>query len=116
MLVASALTGCGKKNPNDAWDGNQPVRYCVDAGGHRVVDEHCESDPDGHITPGGANGFLWYYVNSTRGGASYIPRFGALASGGSYTPQAGAFYSSVSRGGFGGTAMEMGAHGGGAGE
>lgn len=113
LLVASALTGCGKTNPNDAWDTDHPVRYCVDASGQRTADEHCKSDADGRVTPGGSNGFLWYYVNAMNGRGSYsVPRVGAVAGGGSYLPETGVSYSSVSRGGFGGTAMEIGGHGG----
>src|ERR1700677_5115885 len=108
LLVASTLTGCQKKNPNDAWNANAPMRYCVDASGHRVADERCEANVDGHIVPGGSNGFLWYYLSSMNGrGSNDVPNIGWAAHGGSYTPAAGVFYSSVSRGGFGGTAGEI---------
>ncbi|HLZ83731.1 MAG TPA: hypothetical protein VKQ54_09210 [Caulobacteraceae bacterium] len=109
LLVASALTGCEKRNVDDAWESDEPVRYCVDAAGHRVPDEHCNS-ADGRV----GRAFLWYYlgtINNSR--RYYVPPLGAAASGGSFAPEPGVSYSSVTRGGFGGTAA---GHGEGVGE
>ena len=112
LLVASALTGCERRNVDDAWDVDNPVRYCVDADGHRVRDENCQT------TSTGVNGaFLWYYLNSMNNqGRYYVPPVGAVASGGSYTPAAGVPYASVARGGFGGTGEGGDGHGEGGGE
>ena len=97
LAVAAALAGCDQ----------QPVRVCVDAQGRRIPDQPC-------ATSAAVVGAHWRYY----GGGVTTPAVGEPATGGSDVADHSASYSAapeegVSRGGFGGTAEDVGGHGGG---
>ncbi len=124
--MAAGLAALGACSSNSGWE-DEPIAesdtaVCVNQDGERVDDDLCGDNPH-HVSGGGSNAFLWYYL----GRSSAIPYYGDSIRHsryrGSYTPQRNAFYvpapastgitrsQAVSRGGLGSSSRSYGGRG-----
>jgi hypothetical protein len=106
-IAAALLAGCSSEE--EEW-AEEPVAVCTDKAGKRVEDAQCGTqvhNSGGSMMPAI---FAWYYLS--RG--SRVPAYGTVPQGGSFKSTPGTSYkaaSSVSRGGFGGSARSSGTSG-----